>query len=118
MLDKRVDSMTLEQKILTVLRDSQTKNIKLKSTKFCNGNLYVDEPRLDMMQWVTRAFATNVRKSLDTALLLHLALNYTEEELSKLPVSAISHLVYVRFIRDADGGIGYEIRPRLKTVKI
>lgn len=80
--------------------------------------MYADEPHLDMMQWVTRAFATNVRKSLNTALLLYLASNYTEEELSKLPVSAISHLVDVRFIRDADGGIGYEIQPRLKTVKI
>ena len=80
--------------------------------------MYVDEPRLDMLQWVTRAFATNVRKSLDTVLLLHLASNYTEEELRKLPVSAISHLVDVRFIRDIDGGIGYEIRPRLKTIKI
>lgn len=80
--------------------------------------MYVNEPRLDMLQWVTRAFATNVRKSLDTALLLHLASHYTEEELRKLPVSAISHLVDVRFIRDADGGVGYEIRPRLKTIKI
>lgn len=80
--------------------------------------MYVDEPRLDMLQWVTRAFAANVRKSLDTAFLLYLASNYTEEELRKLPVSAISHLVDVRFIRDVDGGIGYEIRPRLKTVKI
>lgn len=71
-----------------------------------------------MIQWVTRAFATNVRKSLDTALLMYLALNYTEEELRKLPVSAISNLVDVRFIRDVDGGIGYEIRPRLKTMKI
>lgn len=80
--------------------------------------MYVDEPRLDMLQWVTRAFATNVRKSLDTALLMYLASNYTEEELRKLPVSAISHLVEVRFIKDVDGGVDYEIRPRLKTVKI
>lgn len=80
--------------------------------------MYVDEPRLDMLQWVTRAFTTSVRKSLDTALLMYLASNYTEEELRKLPVSAISHLVDVRFIRDVDDGIGYEIRPRLKTVKI
>lgn len=80
--------------------------------------MYVDEPHLDMIQWITRAFATNVRKSLDTALLMHLASNYTEEELRKLPVSAISHLVDVRFIKDVDGGIGYEIRPRLKTIKI
>lgn len=71
-----------------------------------------------MLQWVTMAFNTKCRKSLDTALLLYLASNYTEAELSKLPVSAISHLVDVRFIRDVDGGIGYEIRPRLKTVKI
>ena len=78
----------------------------------------VDEPRLDMMQWVTQSFHNNCRKSLDTALLLYLASNYTEAELSKLPVSAISHLVDVRFIKDVDGGIGYEIRPRLKTVKI
>ena len=70
-----------------------------------NRNLYVDEPRLDMIQWVTRAFTTSVRKSLDTAFLLYLASNYTEAELSKLPVSAISHLVDVRFIRDVDGGI-------------
>ena len=110
--------MTLEQKILTTLRHSQTKNIKLKSAKFCNRNLYVDEPRLDMIQWVARAFATNVRKSLDTALLLHLASNYTEEELRKQPISAISHLVDVRFIRDADSGIGYEIKPKLKIVKV
>lgn len=80
--------------------------------------MYVDEPHLDMIQWVTRAFATNVRKSLDTALLLYLASNYTEEELRKLPVSAISHLVDVRFIKDVDNRISYEIRPRLKTVKI
>ena len=118
MLDTRGDSMTLEQKILTMLGNSQTKNIKFKSTKFCNRNLYVDEPRLDMIQWVTRAFATSVRKSLDTTFLLYLASNYTEEELRKLPVSAISHLVDVRFIRDADGGIGYEVKPKLKTVKI
>lgn len=118
MLDTRVDSMTLEQKILTMLGNSQTKNIKLESTKFCNRNLYVNEPQLDMIQWVTRAFATNVRKSLDTALLLHLASNYTEEQLKRLPVSAISHLVDVRFIRDANGGIGYEIKPKLKIVKV
>lgn len=80
--------------------------------------MYVNEPRLDMLQWVTRAFTTSVRKSLDTALLMYLASNYTEEELRKLPVSAISHLVDVRFIKDVDGGVGYEIRPRLKTVKI
>lgn len=110
--------MTLEQKILTMLGNSQTKNIKLKSTKFCNRNLYVDEPRLDMIQWVTRAFATNVRKSLDTALLLYLASHYTEEQLKRLPMSAISHLVDVRFIKDVDGGVGYEIRPKLKTVRI
>lgn len=118
MLDTRVDSMTLEQKILTMLGNSQTKNIKLESTKFCNRNLYVDEPRLDMIQWVTRAFTTSVRKSLDTALLLWLATHYTEEQLKRLPVSAISHLVDVRFIRDANGGIGYEIKPKLKTMKI
>ena len=80
--------------------------------------MYVDEPHLDMIQWVARAFATNVRKSLDTALLLHLASHYTEEELRKLPVSAISHLVDVRFIKDVDNRISYEIRPRLKTIKI
>ena len=80
--------------------------------------MYVDEPRLDMLQWVTRAFTTSVRKSLDTALLMYLASNYTEEELCKLPVSAISHLVDVRFIRDVDGGVVYEIKPKLKTVKI
>lgn len=110
--------MTLEQKILTILGHSQTKNIKLKSTKFCNRNLYVDEPRLDMIQWAALAFATNVRKSFDTALLMHLASNYTADELSKLPVSAISHLVDVRFIRDANGGVGYEIKPKLKIVKV
>lgn len=123
MLDTRGDSMTLEQKILTMLNTnyvtpSADQKIKLKSTKFCNRNLYVDEPRLDMIQWVARAFATNVRKSFDTAFLLHLASNYTEEELRKLPISAISHLVDVRFIRDADGGIGYEIKPKLKIVKV
>lgn len=118
MLDTRVDSMTLEQKILTTLRHSQTKNIKLESTKFCNRNLYVDEPRLDMIQWVTRAFTTSVRKSFDKALLLWLATHYTEEQLKRLPVSAISHLVDVRFIRDANGGIGYEIKPKLKTMEI
>lgn len=91
---------------------------KLKYTKLLNRNLYVDEPRLDMIQWITRLFAANVRKSFDTALLLYLASNYTEAELSKLPVSAISHLVDVRFIRDVDNGISYEIRPRLKTVKV
>lgn len=83
-----------------------------------NHNLCVDEPRLDLIQWVTRSFAASVRKSIDTALLLYLASNYTEDELSKLPVSAISHLVDVRFMRDADGGIGYEIRPKLHTLKI
>lgn len=113
---------TLSQKILTLLETNYTvpsidQNIKLKYTKSLNHNLYVDEPHLDMIQWVTIAFATNVRKSLDTALLMYLASNYTEEELRKLPVSAISHLVDVRFIRDVDGGIGYEIRPRLKPLK-
>ena len=93
-------------------------NIKLKSTKSLNHNLYVDEPRLDMLQWVAMAFNTKCRKSLDTAFLLYLASNYTEEELRKLPISAISHLVDVRFIKDVDNRIGYEIRPRLKTVKI
>lgn len=70
------------------------------------------------MQWVARSFATSVRKSIDTALLWYLVTNYTEEELRILPVSAISHLVDVRFIRDADGSIGYEIKPKLKIVKI
>lgn len=104
----------LRQQVLTTLG----RNRQVKSIKSLNQNVYVDEPRLDMLQWVTRAFATSVRKSLDTAFLLYLASNYTEEELRKLPVSAISHLVDVRFIRDADGGIGYEVKPKLKTVKI
>ena len=104
----------LRQQVLTTLG----KNTKLKSIKSYTKDLYVDEPRLDMLQWVTRSFSAYVHSSLDTALLLHLASNYTEEELRNLPISAISHLVDVRFIRDADGGIGYEIRPKLKTIKI
>lgn len=104
----------LKQQVLTIL----DRNRQVKSTKLLKQNVYVDEPRLDMLQWVTRSFSTCVRKSLDTALLLYLASNYTEEELRNLPISAVSHLVDVRFIRDTDGGIGYEIRPKLHTVKI
>lgn len=104
----------LRQQVLTTL----DRNRQVKSTKSYTKDLYVDEPRLDMLQWVTRSFSICVRKSLDTALLLYLASNYTEEELRNLPVSAVSHLVDVRFIRDTDGGIGYEIRPKLKTIKI
>ena len=104
----------LRQQVLTTL----DRNRQVKSIKSLNQNVYVDEPHLDMLQWVIRSFSTCVRKSLDTALLLHLASNYTEEELRNLPMSAISHLVDVRVIRDADGGIGYEIRPKLHTVKI
>nr|DAT71465.1 MAG TPA: hypothetical protein [Caudoviricetes sp.] len=115
MLDTKDDSMTLEQKILTVLKTnyvmpSVDQNIKSKR--------YVDEPRLDMIQWVTNAFCKNILTSLETVILWHLAARDTEEELRNLPMSAISHLVDVRFIRDADGGIGYEIRPKLYTVKI
>ena len=113
---------TLSQKISTLLKTSCIvpsidQSIKLKSIKSLNQNLYVDEPRLDLTQWVVRSFATSVRKSLDTALLLYLASNYTEEELRMLPVSAISHLVDVRFIKDVDGGVSYEIRPKLHTIK-
>lgn len=104
----------LKQQVLITLGISR----QVKSIKSLNPNVYVDEPHLDMLQWVTRSFSTYVRKSLDTALLLYLASNYTEEELRNLPISAVSHLVDVRFIRDADGGIGYEIRPKLKTIKI
>ena len=104
----------LKQQVLTTLGISH----QVKSIKSLNQNVYVDEPRLDMLQWVARSFSACVRKSIDTALLLYLANNYTEEELRNLPISAISHLVDVRFIRDADGGIGYEIRPKLKTIKI
>lgn len=104
----------LRQQVLTTL----DRNRQVKSMKSLNQNIYVDEPRLDMLQWVTRSFSAYVHSSLDTALLLYLASNYTEEELRNLPISAISHLVDVRFIRDADGGIGYEIRPKLKTIKI
>lgn len=104
----------LKQQVLTTLDRSR----QVKSTKLLKQNVYVDEPRLDMLQWVTRSFSTYVHSSLDTALLLYLTSNYTEEELRNLSISAVSHLVDVRFIRDADGGIGYEIRPKLKTIKV
>lgn len=104
----------LRQQVLTTLG----RTTKLKSIKSYTKDLYVDEPRLDMIQWVVKAFCKNTLTSLETVILWHLAARYTEEELRNLPMSAISHLVDVRFIRDADGGIGYEIRPKLYTNKI
>ena len=73
---------------------------------------YVDEPHLDLIQYVTRAFVNGIVTNLEKSLLWYLATNYSEQQLRRLPLSAISHLVDVRFIRDLDGGVSYEIRPK------
>lgn len=104
----------LSQKILISLgRDHGSyQNTKLKPKELLNRSPYVDEPRLDLMQYVTRAFASDIATNLEKSLLWYLAAHYTVEELRRLPLSAISHLVDVRFIRDLDGGVGYEVRPK------
>ena len=87
-------------------------NTKLKSTESLSQSPYVDEPHLDLIQYVTRAFVNGIVTNLEKSLLWYLATNYSEQQLRRLPLSAISHLVDVRFIRDLDGGVSYEIRPK------
>lgn len=101
--------MSLSQKILISLgRDYG----KLKNRKSQSQDSYVDEPRLDLIQYVTKAFTNGIVTNLERSLLFYLATNYSEQQLRRLPASAISHLVDVRFIKDFDGGISYEIRPK------
>lgn len=109
MLKQKPNTRLLSRKILTVLGHNY---MEIKSTESLSQGSYIDEPRLDLIQYVTKAFVNGVVTDLETALLWYLATNYSEQQLRRLPASAISHLVDVRFIKDLDDGISYEIRPK------
>lgn len=109
MLKQKPNTSLLSRKILTRLGRNY---VELKSAESLSQGLYIDEPRLDLIQYVARRFCDGLVNSLENSLLWYLGTHYTVEELRRLPVSAISHLVDVRFIRDLDGGVGYEIRPK------
>lgn len=109
MLEQKQNTSLLSRKILVSLGRNY---VGLKPSESLSQDLYVDEPRLDLIHYVTKAFVNGIVTNFEKSLLWYLAINYSEEQLRELPVSALSHLVDVRFFRDLDGGVGYQIRPK------